>query len=159
MAFYRSAESGSRIEIPLEITHVPRFDAPVVRTVAGVVFLTISDADMIESKILAVLNRVFSQARDILDVFLFQDSLPSDARERLSQKFAELNLSSGDVLERLGRLRNSQAVQVREIERVLETQVDPPVAANLRLAGGAQMIWDQVLCRLMDRLVSREERP
>ena len=55
-AFYRVAEPGSRIEIPIEITSVVRLDAPVVRTIAGTVFLTVSDADMIESKILALLN-------------------------------------------------------------------------------------------------------
>jgi hypothetical protein len=33
------------------------------------------------------------------------------------------------------------------------------VAANLRLAGGATMIWDQVFARLMDRLEIREGPP
>ena len=159
MAFYRPAVSGSRIEIPLEITHIPRLDPPQVRTAAGVVFLTVSDADMIESKVLALLNRVFTQARDILDIFLFQDRLPLDARERLSQKFTDLGLSPEDVTTRLGKLQAARAVHVRELERILDTQVASPVAANLRLAGGGTVIWDQVLARLMDLLVIQEQQP
>ena len=110
MAFYRASEPGSRIEIPLEITRIPRFDPPVVRTVTGAVFLTVSDAEE-------------------------------------------------DVAERLRRLRAARTVHVREIEQILETQVDPPVAANLRAAGGANMIWAQVLDRLLDRFLPREESP
>ena len=59
-AFYRVAEPGSRVEIPIEITRVARLDSPLVRTIAGTVFLTVSDADMIESKILAFLNARFA---------------------------------------------------------------------------------------------------
>lgn len=154
-AFYRLAERGSRIEIPLEITRIPRLDPPTVRTVAGTVFLTVSDADMIESKILALVNRQFTQARDILDIFLFQDRLRPDAAGRLSQKFSELSLSSADVTERLGRLQAASSVHVREIERILDGQVEPAVAANLRLAGGAAMIWDCVRQLLADRLTMR----
>ncbi len=45
---YRASEPGSRMDIPLEISRIPRFDPPVVRTITGAVFLTVSDADMIE---------------------------------------------------------------------------------------------------------------
>ena len=156
MAFYRAAEHGSRIEIPLEITRILRLDPPVVRTVAGTVFLTVSDADMIESKIIALLNRHFTQARDILDIFLFQDSLLPDAAGRLSQKLSQLPLSPAGVIERLGRLQAASSVHVREIERILDAQVDPAVAANLRIAGGAAMIWDSVMRLLTDRLKKQE---
>ena len=57
----------------------------MVKTIAGTVFLTVSDADMIESKILACLNRPFFQVRDILDIFLFQDTLSHDTPVRLSK--------------------------------------------------------------------------
>jgi hypothetical protein len=67
-----------------------------------------------------------------------------------------LGLSPEDVTTRLGKLRAARDVHVRELERILDTQVAPPVAANLRLAGGATVIWDQVLARLMDLLVIPE---
>lgn len=159
IAFYRPAEAGSRIEIPLEITRIARLDPPVVRTIAGTVFLTVSDADMIESKILALLNRTFTQPRDILDIFLYQESQRPDTPERLSQKFDALSLSPAEVSKRFGRLRDARSVHVRELERILDAQVDPAVAANLRIAGGAAMIWDQAMRLLSDRLTIGETGP
>jgi hypothetical protein len=154
LAFYRVAEPGSRLEIPVEITTVTRFDPPVVRTKAGTVFLTLSEADMIESKILAFLERHFVQVRDVLDIFFFQDGLPPDAPVRLSQKLRERASTPADAIARLDRLRDSRPVYVRGMERLLEEQVDPTVAANLRLAGGAAMIWDSVL-RLLYVLLAK----
>jgi len=57
-AFYRSAERGSRIEIPFEVTRIPCLDAPIVRTISGTVFLTVSDADMVEGKAESVIRRI-----------------------------------------------------------------------------------------------------
>ena len=106
MAFYRVAEPGSRIEIPIEITRVARLDPPMVRTIAGTVFLTVSDADMIESKILAFLNARFCRVRDVLDVFLFQDALRPDASVRLSQKLKKLALPLAEAIETLDTVWN-----------------------------------------------------
>ena len=156
MAFYRAAEAGSRIEIPVEITRIPHLDPPAVRTVAGTVFLTVSDADMIESKIIALLQRTFTRSRDILDVFLFQDTLRADASPRLAQKFDGLSLSPVDVAERLGKLHANRPLHLREIEQLLSEQVDPAVAANLRVAGGAEMIWEAAMRLLADALTTTE---
>ncbi len=118
MAFYRVVERGSRVEIPIEITRVARLDPPMVRTIAGTVFLTVSDADMIESKILAFLNARFCRVRDVLDVFLFQDALRPDAPVRLSQKLKKLALPLADAIETLDRFGTNRTVHVREIERL-----------------------------------------
>ena len=107
-------------------------------------FLTVSDADMIESKILACLARSFFQVRDVLDIFLFQDALRPDSPVRLSQKLSKLALPPAEAIERLNRLANNRTVHVRGIERLLDEQVKPAVTANLRAAGGAAMIWDSV---------------
>ncbi len=155
-AFYRVAEPGSRVEIPIEITRVARLDPPLVRTIAGTVFLTVSDADMIESKILAFLNARFCRVRDVLDVFLFQDALRPDAPARLSQKLKTLALPLAEAIETLGRFETNRAVHVREIERLLGDQVAPAATANLRAAGGGAMIWDSVLPLLRDMLTKAE---
>ena len=144
MAFYRVAEPGSRVEIPIEITRVARFDAPMVRTIGGTVFLTVSDADMIESKILAFLNSQFCRVRDLLDVFLFQDALRPDAHLRLSLKLKRLALPLAGAIQALDRFEANRAVHVREIERLVSEQVTPAVAVNLRAAGGGAMVWDVV---------------
>jgi hypothetical protein len=150
LAFFRSAEAGSRIEVPVEITRIPRLDPPLVRTVMGTVFLTVSDADMIESKILALFSRDFVRVRDVLDVFLFHDALPANARERLRQKLSGLALGPAEVRERWAALQVNRVVHERALERLLAEQVDPAVAANLRAAGGAGTIYDTVLRLLID---------
>jgi len=157
LAFYRVAEPGSRIEIPVDITGVARFDAPIVRTVEGTVFLTVSDADMIESKILACLGRSFFQVRDVLDIFLFRGALRPDSPRRLSQKLSRLAMSPAEAIERLKKLENNRTVHVRGIERLLDEQVQPAVTANLRAAGGAAMIWDSVMSLLCDTLAKAKE--
>jgi hypothetical protein len=156
-AFYRVTEPGSRIEVPIEITCVARLDAPVVRTIAGTVFLTVSDADMIESKVLAFLNARFCRVRDALDVFLFQDALRADAPARLSRKLAGLPMTLAEAIEKLDQFEASRRVHVREIERLLDEQVMPAVAANLRAAGGAAMVWDFVMRLLRNTLSKAEE--
>ncbi len=156
-AFYRVAEPGSRIEIPIEITSVVRLDAPVVRTIAGTVFLTVSDADMIESKILALLNARYCRVRDVLDIFLFQDALLPDAPARLSQKLRELAIPLADAIKKLDRFALNRAVHVRETERLLGEQVAPAVTANLRAAGGGAMVWDSVIRLLRDTLSKAQE--
>jgi hypothetical protein len=157
LAFYRLAEPGSRIEIPVDITGVACLDAPTVRTVEGTVFLTVSDADMIESKILACLARSFMQVRDVLDIFLFQGSLRSDSPARLSQKLSKLALPAAEAIERLHTLAHNRTVHVRGIERLLDEQVEPSVTANLRAAGGAAMIWDSVMSLLHEVLAQAKE--
>ncbi len=157
LAFYRVAEPGSRIEIPVDIMGVACLDPPIVRTVEGAVFLTVSDADMIESKILACLARPFLQVRDVLDIFLFQDALPPDSAERLSQKLNKLPLPPAKAIERLNNLANGRTVHVREIERLLDEQVNAAVTVNLRAAGGAAMIWDCVMSLLHESFSKSEE--
>jgi len=157
LAFYRVAEPGSRIEIPVDIIGVARLDMPMVRTVEGTVFLTMSDADMIESKILACLARSFLQVRDVLDIFLFQDTLRPDSPSRLSQKLGKLALPPAEAIERLNKLANNRTVHVRGIERLLDEQVEPAVTGNLRAAGGAEMIWDSVMHLLNEILAKTEE--
>ena len=157
LAFYRAKEPGSRIEIPVDILNVGRLDTPIVRTVEGTVLLTVSDADMIESKILACLVRTFLQVRDVLDIFLFRDALRPDSPLRLSHKLSNLPLPPAEAIERLDRLANNRNVHVRGIEQLLEEQVNPAVTVNLRAAGGAAMIWDSVMSLLYEILVKAKE--
>jgi len=44
------------IEIPLEVTQIVCLDPPTIRTASGTVHPTPSDADLIESKVIAVLT-------------------------------------------------------------------------------------------------------
>jgi hypothetical protein len=157
LAFYRVSEAGSRIEIPVDVIRVARLDTPVVRTVAGTVFLTVSDADMIESKILTCLARTSPQVRDVVDIFLFQDSLLPDSPVRLARKLSQFALRPAKAIEDLDRLARNRTVHIRGIEQLLNEQVEPAVTANLRAAGGAAMIWDAVMSLLHDLLAGAQE--
>lgn len=156
LAFYRVAEPGSRIEIPVDLIGIAPLDMPMVRTVEGTVFLTVSDADMIESKILACLARSFLQVRDVVDIFLFQDALKPDSPERLSQKLSKLSLPPAKAIERLNKLASDRTAHVRGIERLLDEQVAPAVTNNIRAAGGAEMVWDSVM-HLLNEILAKTE--
>jgi len=93
-----------QVEIPLELTQIVCLDPPTIRTAGGTVHATPSDTDLIESKIIAVLNRLFLQHRDLVDVFLYADKLQPDSPVRLKQKVVKLNLSLETVTRRLKEL-------------------------------------------------------
>ena len=157
LALYRLDVAGSRVEIPVDITRIACLDAPVVRTTGGTVYLTTSDADMAESKVIALVQRVFTQDRDLLDLFLFHGALPTDARDRLKRKLATLAVARGDVEKRLLALRESADVHARGVDRIIREQVDGPAAANLKAAGGGKMVCATVL-QVLDKLAGKARR-
>lgn len=157
LALFRRDRAASRVEIPIDVTRISCLDPPVVRTVAGTVYLTASDADMVESKALALLQRVFTEARDFLDLFLFQSAIPPDAARRLHAKLSTLSASGEQTADRLERLRRTLDVHARSVDRIIEAQVDPAAAANLRRAGGGATICDSVL-RVLARLLTETDR-
>ncbi|MCE5276908.1 MAG: nucleotidyl transferase AbiEii/AbiGii toxin family protein [Planctomycetaceae bacterium] len=150
LAFWRDAP-GSRIEIPVEITRVIRLDAPAVRTAGGTVYSTLSDADMIESKVIALLGRPVIEHRDLVDVFLLADHLAADSDTRVTEKLARLGLQS-HAAQRIASLHDSRRYHARSIDAVVAAQIDEPAAANIRCSGGGEMILDAVLGTLEQKL-------
>jgi len=137
------------------ITRIPCADKPIVRTVDGIIYLSASDADMAEGKAVAIFARLHVEERDLVDVFLFQGKLTSDSPRRVGKKLAELSLAREHVSEALKKMVADRKYHVRNIEGILEGQLDAPAVANLRKAGGAAMIFDQVMELLQDRLKLR----
>lgn len=148
---------GSRIELPVDVTRIACLDPPVARTIGGTVYLTASDADMAESKVIALVERVFTQDRDLLDLFLFQSALPPDARTRLKKKLSRLAVAGKGVEKRLEALRAGAGVRARGVDRIIEEQVDGPAAANLKAAGGGKVICATVLA-LLRKLLGNARR-
>jgi hypothetical protein len=157
LAFFKPQVPGSRLEIPVDVTRVACLDPPVVRTLGGTIYLTASNSDMVESKAIALLQRVFLQARDIVDLFLFQDAFVADSDSRLRRKLASLSLAPPTVAESLARIRENLDVHARAVDRVLAEQMDRPQSENLRAAGGGAMICDVAL-RLLERLIASAPR-
>jgi len=145
LAFWRPGVAYSRIEIPVEITRIICLDRMTVRTADGVVYPTPSDSDMIESKVVAIFNRLHLEYRDIVDVFLFSNQLALNSVERLKIKFSKLSLDTGAVKKRLDNLIADSSFHARGIKAVLEAQLDTDTAANIQEGGGAQMVLDTVI--------------
>jgi hypothetical protein len=150
LAFWQPEVVDSRIEIPVEITRIICLDKMTVRTADGVVYLTPSDSDMIESKIIAIFNRLHLEYRDIVDVFLFSNQLASDSAQRIKVKFAKLSVDNSAIKNRRDDLIRNSAYHVRGIKAVLEAQLDTDAAANIQAGGGAQMVLDKVI-EVLDR--------
>ncbi len=152
LAFYKTDVPGSRIEITVDITRIECLDAPIVKTCDGGVFLTASEADMIESKIIAVLSRVYVEARDLIDIFLFQDRFGPDAPGRITKKLAKLPLSPANVSSRLRMLTNGEKRYVRAIQEVLETQFTTEVADRIMEGGGAEAVFNKSIRIIQDKV-------
>lgn len=159
LAFWRLGSHLGRIEIPVEITRIERADPPMVRTSAGIVYRTASNADMFESKVIAIVGRTFVEHRDLVDLHLFASHAAADAATRLRGKLARLRITSAVVhhrLEELDRLRNHHAAA---IDAVIRDQIDPASAAPLMDAGGGQAVLESVCNHLAKLLDTPESRP
>ena len=139
------------IEIPLEVTQIVCLDPPTIRTAGGTVHSTPSDADLIESKVIAVLNRIFLQHRDLVDIFLYGDKLLPDSAARLKQKVAKMELRPESVARRLKDLQENRSYHASAIQKVIDEQMDATVAQQMNAGGGGRAILDAAL-KLLTRV-------
>jgi len=140
---------GVHIEIPLELTQIVCLDPPTIRTAGGTVHATPSDTDLIESKVIAVLNRLFLQHRDLVDVFLYGEKLQADSRDRLKEKLAKLQIRPERVARRLNDLRENREYHAAAIQKVIDEQMETAVAQQMNAGGGGRTVLESVLNRLM----------
>ena len=151
LAFWKNDAAFSRIEIPVEITRIVCADPVAIRTADGAIYPTVSDADMVESKITALFNRTYLRHRDIVDIFLFCNRLLPDSPSRLVAKCKTLGISEAAIRERMDDFRNHKDYHARTVQEVVETQLDAAPAAQIRDAGGGGVVMDEVL-RVLDAL-------
>ena len=157
LALWQKDVPNSRIEIPVEVTHICCADPVGVRTADGTLYATPSDADMIESKVIAVLNRVFLRHRDIVDVFLFHNHLAPDSPERLAVKLRALGITQARVDERILDLHKHVVYHAKTIQAVMDTRLDTEAAAQLNDAGGGAMVLAAALRTLDHCVVTRRD--
>lgn len=155
LAFYRLDTPGGRIEIPIDLTQVACFDDPEGRTVDARLYLTASEQDLIENKVVALFNRTFTQARDFVDIFLFESHLGPDSAPRIRRKLEALSYASEDSGRKLDILKRNKSVIVRNIDAVLETQFSADDAERFARAGGGEMMFSRVLTVVEERLALR----
>jgi len=142
-------KKDAQVEIPLELTRIVCFDPPTIRTAEGTVHATPSDTDLIESKILAVLNQRFLQHRDLVDVFLYADKLRTDSPIRVTEKVARLQLRPETVARRLKDLQENRDYHAAAIQKVIDEQMETTVAQQMNLGGGGRTVLDSVLSVLV----------
>jgi hypothetical protein len=148
VAVWKEGEPYSRVEIPVDVTRVRRADRVEVRTVDGVVYPTLSDADMVESKIVALFRRNPMQHRDLIDVFLFGNKLPADSPRRLAKKFKNTGVTVAAIRQRIEDLDRHVTYHAKAIQAIVDTQFDPEAAGHINAAGGGAMVLRTVAATL-----------
>ncbi len=148
VAAYKVGVPGSRIEVPVDITNIPCLDRPIMKTMDGVGYLSVSDADMVEGKVLAFFLRHRIEARDIVDVYFFSSALLPESAMRFREKAARRALREDALRAGLRDMIQARERLVRAIGGILDEQVDSPVAEQVQKAGGAGMVFDDVVDRV-----------
>ncbi len=133
------------VEIPIEITRIVCLDPPIIRTAEGTAHVTASDADLIESKIIAILNRLYIQHRDLVDLFLYASKVRPDSPARLKQKLDKLQINPERVVRRLQDLEDNREYHASVVQKVIEEQVNPTVVQQLNAGGGGRTVFDSAL--------------
>jgi predicted nucleotidyltransferase component of viral defense system len=141
LRFWKDSET---IEVPIEILKILCLDPPIIRTADGTIHATASEADLIESKIIAIFNRTFLQHRDLLDVFLYHAKLRPDSNKRLKQKLKKLHVASEAIQARLRDFENNFPYHAKAIQKIVEEQMGVVAAAQIGAAGGGKTILKDV---------------
>lgn len=158
IAFFKEETPYSRIETCIDITRIERLDDPIAQTLEGVVILTLSDADMIESKIISLFNRIYIQERDIVDIFLFKEKFRNDSSKRISEKMARISMDRDLVKKRFNKIIGDRDYHIRNINTIIDEQFDFAAAENLRIGGAAAIVFDLVANILQGILKIRKRR-
>lgn len=148
LSFWKEDTEYSRIEIPIEVTRIICIDSPEVRTIAGKIYATVSDGDMIESKVIALFGRERIKHRDIVDIFLFQSVFLPDSKERLKSKFEELGFTSSYISKRMKDIQKYYDYNVAAVQEVIDMQLEVNAANQINGSGGGKMVLDSVLSRI-----------
>jgi hypothetical protein len=156
LAFWKLGSDLGRIEIPVDVTRLEVADSPIARTADGVVYRTLSDADMLESKVIAILSRPFLEHRDLLDLFLFSSHAPGEMRGRVGKKLQRRGVGVDVVERRLQDLRDSADRHAKAIDALIREQVDPTTASVLADTGGGRAVLESAL-QLLTRVCGDEE--
>jgi|WetSurMetagenome_2_1015567.scaffolds.fasta_scaffold68510_2 hypothetical protein len=139
LSFYNQRE---RIEIPVDIVTIPCSDAPETRTVGGTIYLTASDADMVESKIISLMSRSFFQTRDMVDLYLFKSFILPESMDRVQQKMITIGLTKEHADTLIKDLQKNRAFHVRNLDKVIDERIDKNMRPLIRMNNGVDSILD-----------------
>lgn len=152
VAVWKAGVAYSRSEIPVEITRISHTDKMEVRTVDGVVYPTLSDADLVESKIVAVFNRNTMAHRDLVDVFLFGNKLVPASPARMAKKLGALGITPAVVKEKMDDLDRHAIYHAKAVQTIIDTQLDPEAAKNINAAGGGAVVLNNAVATIRNNV-------
>jgi hypothetical protein len=92
-----------------------------------------------------VLNRLFLQHRDLVDVFLYADKLQADSPTRLHQKLVQMQIPAETIMRRLKDLQDNQQYHATTIQKVIDEQMETTVGHQMNAGGGGKTVLDSVL--------------
>lgn len=156
LSFWKDDVPYSRIEIPVEVTRIICADPVEVRTAGGTIYATVSEGDMIESKVIAIFGRIPLRHRDIVDIFLYHDRFHPNSAERLKSKLRASRMSADDIGKKMRDFQNFPDYHARAIQEVIDTQLDHEEAAQLNDSGGGRMVLNTVIS-ILNRYISLEK--
>lgn len=146
-------QPSQAIVLPIEITTVPVCDPLKIALAGGTVLSTVSDADLIEMKMVAIFSRQVIEPRDFLDVHLFGHMLgKQDAWQRIRRKFEFYNITPERVAQVAAKITTGYAYQVKSIDQEIAQTVTQAVREPLMRAGGGAAILDSCLNLLRDQI-------
>jgi len=145
LSFWKDGVPYSRMEIPVEVTRIVCADPIEVRTAGGTIYATTSDGDMIESKVIAIFDRITLRHRDIVDVFLFQDRFLPDSDKRLKSKLQALRITVTDAEKQMAQFQTDREYHAKATQAVIDAQLNIEAADQLNDAGGGKMVFDKAI--------------
>ena len=142
---FRFWDKDHTVEIPIELITIACADPSMIKTADGIVYTTPTDADLIESKLLAIVNRLYLQHRDLVDLFLFETFILPDSPARIRQKQPLLHLTEEVIRKRILDLRQNADYHATAINKVLREQVESATARQIEVGGGGRAVLKRSL--------------
>jgi hypothetical protein len=94
---------------------------------------------------LALFSRPFLQHRDFDDIWLYGDRLQPDSPERVKCKITALGIGLEAVRKSLKDFEEEPDYHAKAIQEIIDTQVDPTVAAQINAGGGGRTVLAESL--------------
>jgi hypothetical protein len=139
------------IVIPITLTRVVCLDSPAIRTMEGVVYPTISDADMIETTVLSLFHRKTIDEQDLFDLFFFERMLVPHCAQRIVEKMVRTSLPASLVKERYLSIVAARETHLSAIQEIIDAQLDPLTLVPVKDIN-APMVFERVCDILQKRL-------
>lgn len=140
------------VVVSVQILSIVSLDGQENRLFEGTMVPTVSDADLVESKVIAIFNRIHLAHRDLVDLFLFQHGLRPDSAGRMQAKLARLGIGADLVARQLADFREHPDFHAKGIGQIVREEVEPIQARRLEESGGGRAILEAVRAILEHRL-------